>query len=644
MTECPAPGGPNDDSGVSLLIVHRAACGAALTLLPVALWCVTHRYRGLIGDSELYAMQALSRIDSSLARDVFLSAASQDRYTVFSPVYSLFIRILGLPTAAISLLLVLKVCFYVAAWAVVRKLCDSGAAFLSVALLIAAPTEYGAYHVFSVSEDMLTARTAAEALAMAGLCLYVHGRSSAALAVAGLGLVVHALMALPMVLLLLSLHVGLRLSAGLALAIIAGVLGAASISIWVPERLPTFLSVMDPSWLMVVRERSQFVFLQLWRMQDWATNARPTLSLFISILVLQDTRTRTVSAAALLVGAVGLAVGFIAGALGPVAIFLQGQAWRWIWVPETLGLLLLAPSLLQLLRGGTCGLVCAALLLGGWIFSAPEGCGWVIVALILWAWHRHLSTRAIPYLKVIAAGIGLLILGRLLCNGWTVLWQPTAAGAPESRGLELARAVLGAEGFALAIAFLAGYGILRSRSLAVRTSIALALGTVTALAAPGALQNPRAEGSSTQVAEFADWRQAIPPGQNVFVVPHYYTAGFTWFTLQRPSYLTVDQSSGVIFSRDTATEIRRRSQNLVALEQPDWPLLSNRAAHGGKFDAQILPLTRERLLLVCKDPALNFVVAKEDVGFEPLRHRSSGVWNGWNLYNCNRVNSLASSQ
>ena len=162
MTECPAPGGPNDDSRASLPIVHRAACGAALTLLPVALWCVTHRYRGLIGDSELYALQALARIDSSLARDVFLSAASQDRYTVFSPVYSSFIRILGLPTAAISLLVVLKVCFYVAAWAVVRKLGDSGVAFLSVALLVAAPTEYGAYHVFSVSEDMLTARSAAE--------------------------------------------------------------------------------------------------------------------------------------------------------------------------------------------------------------------------------------------------------------------------------------------------------------------------------------------------------------------------------------------------------------------------------------------------------------------------------------------------
>ena len=645
MTGCPAPGGSNDDSRASRLILHRALLGAALTLLPVALWCMTHRYRGLIGDSGLYAMQALARIDSSLGRDVFLSAASQDRYTVFSPVYSLIIRILGLPTAALSLLVVLKVCFYTAAWAVARKLCEPGAAFLSVALLVAAPTEYGAYHVFSVSEDMLTARTAAEALAITALCLYLHGRRRTALAIAGFGLGLHALMALPMVLLLLSLRVGIRLSAGIALAIVAAVLCAASISAFAPEGVPAFLSVMEPTWLDMVRERSQFVFLHYWRLADWATNARPVLSLSMTIFVLQETRLRTVCTAALLVGATGLAIAFIAEALGPVAIFMQGQAWRWLWVPETIGLLLLAPTLLHLLRGrASGGLVCAALLLGGWTSSAQEGCCWIAVALGLWAWRKHLSARATPYMKIIALGLGLLILSRLLRNGWTVLGQPPAAGAVDNKGMLLTRAVLGVEGLPLALAFLAGFAILRSRPLTVRASIVLALGSVTALAAPGALKDPRAEGSGAQVAEFADWRQAIPPGENVFVVPHYYSAGFTWFTLQRPSYLTVDQSSGVIFSRDTAAEIRRRSQILVPMEPPDWRLLSNRAAHDGKFDPRILALTRERLLLICKDPALNFVVAKEDVGFEPLRHRSPGPWNGWNLYDCNRVNSLASSQ
>jgi hypothetical protein len=101
----------------------------------------------------------------------------------------------------------------------------------------------------------------------------------------------------------------------------------------------------------------------------------------------------------------------------------------------------------------------------------------------------------------------------------------------------------------------------------------------------------------------------------------------------------VDQSSGVIFSRATAVEIRRRSQVLSPMEEPDWRLLSRRATHGGKFDAAALPLTRDRLVRICADPQLKFVVAKEDVGFEPIRHRHPGIWDGWYLYDCKRVNS-----
>jgi hypothetical protein len=129
----------------------------------------------------------------------------------------------------------------------------------------------------------------------------------------------------------------------------------------------------------------------------------------------------------------------------------------------------------------------------------------------------------------------------------------------------------------------------------------------------------------------------MPAGENVFVTSKYYSAAFTWFTLQRPSYLTVDQSFGVIFSQATAVEIFRRSEVLMPMEQPYWSLISNRAAAGGKFDGHASPLTPDRLMQICRDPVLNF--AKEAVGFEPLRHRSSGGWNGWNLYDCKRVNS-----
>ena len=281
------PEGRSSPHALKLVAFRRAVVGSALALLPAALWCLTHQYHGLVGDSELYAVQALARNDPSLARDVFLSGASQDRFTIFSPIYSLFIRILGLQTAAISLLVLCKICFYGAIWAFGRRLYDSRAALLTMALAIMSLAEYGAYNVFHVAEDMLTARTLAEALAMTALSLHVYGRKTAALGLAALALCVHALMALPMVLLLVGLSAGVSVTIMAALVIVTSILIAAIGAVLAPHWTPTFLAIMDPGWLEMVRERSQFVFLQLWRLRDWELNIQPLLSLVLAMVVLK---------------------------------------------------------------------------------------------------------------------------------------------------------------------------------------------------------------------------------------------------------------------------------------------------------------------------------------------------------------------
>jgi hypothetical protein len=626
-----------------LVTARRAVCGLALALLPVALWCSTHRYQGLIGDAGLYALQALSRSDSGLARDVFLSTNSQDRYTIFSPIYAFFIHAFGLRAAAISLLVFFKLCFYGAVWASIRKLSDPRIALATIVLLVVVPVEYGAYHVFRVAEDMLTARSMAEALAMAGLCLYLHGRRTAGLAIAAGGLCIHALMALPMVLVLLSLRFGTRASALCAVLAVAAVICVASAAAMAPQWTPALLRVMEPSWLDMVRERSQFVFLGLWRLPDWESAARPFVSLALSLLVIRDRRIRGLCASAMIVGAAGLAIAFVADVIGPVATLLQAQAWRWVWVTGLVSLLMLPPTILQMWRCEHCGPLCAVLLLLGWVISVLDGVYFAAAALCLWYGRKHIPPAAAPYMRWAAAGIGGLVLARIIGTGWTALSAPMTGTKADNGIMASARMILGVDCLPLILAFLLGRWVIRSRSLTLPGALALALGTATAFAAPRALEDPNIEGSVGQIEEFSDWRDAIPPGENVFVVPRYYTAGFTWFTLGRPSYLTVDQSSGVIFSRATAMEVRRRSEVLLPMEDPDWRLLSRRATHDGKFDASARPLTRDRLVQICADPELNFVVASEDVGFEPIRHRRPGAWDGYNLYDCNRVNSLRDS-
>jgi hypothetical protein len=627
------------NSAFAELATRRVVCAIALALVPVALWCLTHRYLGLIGDSGLYALQALSRSDPGLGRDVFLSNNSQDRYTIFSPIYAFFIKEFGLRTAAIALLVIFKLCFYGAAWACIRKLFDARTTLLTMALLIVVPIEYGAYHVFRVAEDMLTARSMAEALAMAGLCLYVYGRKSTGLVLAACGLCVHALIALPPVLFLLSMRFGARRSFLCAVAAVAAVACAAWAAAIAPHWTPAFLPIMDPIWLDMVRERSQFVFPRLWSLADWESTARPFVSLSLSLVVFRNENIRRLCASAMIVGAAGLAIACVADLIAPVAILLQAQTWRWVWITGLWSLLLVAPTVFEMWRCERCGPLCGVLLLLGWLISVLDGVYFVAAALCLWHGRKHIPAAAAPYLRWAATCIGLLVLARIVGTGWTVFSLPAAGSTADVKIVTSTRSILALDCLPVIIAFLLGCAVMRSRTLVFPAALALVLGTATAFAAPSALRDTNVEGGIAQREEFSDWRDAIPAGDNVLVVPRYYTAGFTWFTLGRPSYLSVDQSSGIIFSRATAMEVRRRSQVLLAIEEPGWRLLSHRETHNSKFDASARPLTRESLVQICADPELNFVVAREDVGFGPLHHRHAGVWNGYNLYDCSRVNA-----
>ena len=101
-----------------------------------------------------------------------------------------------------------------------------------------------------------------------------------------------------------------------------------------------------------------------------------------------------------------------------------------------------------------------------------------------------------------------------------------------------------------------------TRSVLVLTIVSTALAVGATLMLPGSFKKIGKEGTVAEISEFADWRATIPSTATVWVIPMYNSATFAWFTLERPSYLSVDQSAGVVFSRATALEVKRRSPAL----------------------------------------------------------------------------------
>ena len=89
----------------------------------VSLWLVTGRYWGLEHDAQIYAAQALAKLNPDiLSDDLFLRFQSQDDYTLFPYLSAAAIRWLGLDYGAAMLVAVLTLGWYWASWHLARSL------------------------------------------------------------------------------------------------------------------------------------------------------------------------------------------------------------------------------------------------------------------------------------------------------------------------------------------------------------------------------------------------------------------------------------------------------------------------------------------------------------------------------------------
>jgi hypothetical protein len=616
---------------------------AALVLMLATIWLLMRGYHGLLGDGQLYAFQALARIHPQLANDLYLQNTSQDRFTIFSPAYAWFIGILGLEQAARFLTLVFTAWLLVAAWCAARILTSRDGGYLAVASLLIIAGSYGGSGVFTFAEPFLTARLPAEALIVTSIACYLRGLKVLAMAMAAAALLIHPLIALPGLLLLMCLYVPTYASVIAAIACaITGLLiaGAATRFPWVSDLFP----VMDSAWLNVVEERSQFLFLQLWSFRDWGLNARPFFYLAFTALAVQDVRIRRLCVAAATVGATGLAVALIASVLGPVAILVQGQAWRWVWIAVFVSALLLPATILDIWRDKSCGPLCAVLLLAGLTLSAIDGTACVSLAMIFWLMRSNITARVGAYFRWIFFALVIAAAAWIVVQSWGIV--ASAIHAPGGIDAAQLRDIFGLKISASLAAALVWWGVRRSRTIWAPTLLSAVLVALSIFILPVAFKQSRTLASATDITEFSDWVSAIPPTSTVLITPARDVGTFVWFTLQRPNYFAVNQSAGVVFSRTTALEVQRRSQVLLPVMDPNYRILTSLRAAAGKrkVDPPTRPLTAESLNEVCADSQLGFVISPLDVGGDPLSHKDSGSWKGWNLYDCRKVRSLAAAK
>jgi hypothetical protein len=619
------------------------------------LWSLTYEYRGLVYDAQIYAVQALAKLRPNLATDLFLQNVSQDKFTIFPRLYAWVIELVGLRPAALLLTMVFTVWLIWASWALVKTFANSDLAWLAASILVILAGDYGAFGVFSVSEPFLTARLPAECLLISALTCYLRDRRRIAFALALAALFVHPLMALPVILMLICL----RLPRAIVFSAAAGILGT-FIAAFAATEAPSvrrIFTVMDTHWVDIVRERSQFLFLQLWRVKDWALNARPFVSLALSAIIFRSGNVRALASSALVVGATGIATGAIASSLGPVALLVQGQTWRWVWITTTVAILLLLPTAWEASKGDRHGGMCAILLIGGWLLPVEAGVACVSLALLVWTLRLRTLQFSPQYARLAELAIILAMVCWSLKASFETLAAMPAVRPGESSLAASARAIFSIKTWCLLLAAVLWFGARVSRSTAFPAVMLVAICAFASFMFYQSSRHIRPYGAASDIDEFAEWRDDIPEGSTVYVTNGNDSGSFVWFTLQRNNYLSPGQSAGVVFSRATALEVERRSDALLPLADPSWKVLTSIknqvevAARSAPSDSVHLgagnirpgfrPLTAQSLIAVCKDRQLGFVVSPDDVGFDFKPHRHPGAWNNWKLYDCNSVRDLS---
>ena len=590
------------------------------------LWLITRSYHGIYHDARLYSLQALARLNpEALGQDVFLRYGSQDSFTIFSPVYAIFIAWLGLENAARLLTLLGHFWWFAAIWFLARSFLNRRHAALSVALVAALPGYYGAWDVFRYAEPFLTPRLFAEASILSALACVIRSRPVAASGFAMLAASLHPLMAAGGVVLVAWMLVRGRLNYAVPSAVLVGLALACLLAIYAPV-YP--LSQIDDAWMHLLRMRSPFLFLQDWGPESWEGALTALIGLLILGSAWPEGEARELFLKALGVGILGIVITAVGASYFEVALLTQGQGWRWTWLACALLGIAAVVGLPAAWSQGSGARAALYLLGAAWGLVHWPAITLLLAAAATWLVRSHLRGSIGRAIELIAVAIMVSAIIAWFLNLPPLTATTSTPSAPPARPLMVALENILSDGV-LSVVFVVALWMLArryERSFAPPVcAIAMA-----ALFALGALPDWLRHDYRVIDPEVTEhWTRRIPPTAEVFSPED---PGFAWYILGRRSFLSMDQTAGVVFSRAAALEMRDRARSVSLVLPPDFAF--------GASQARSWQLSATTLTRTCLKSAVDFVIYRRrfegvaDVRPIRVKARRTGIEEHIYLYDC----------
>ena len=593
---------------------------ALLAAAIAVLWAATRPYTGIVHDSRLYTLLALRPDHPRLATDLFVRFGSQDRFTLFSPLYRPLIALLGVGRAAMTLTLVAATLWLGAAYVLARALAgDTVLALAAVAGAVALPNTYGSGLVFSYGEAFATPRPFAEAATMIALAFALRQRLGLAVVAIVAGGLVHPVMVLPgaaVVFLYAARRAPVIWLAPVALA--AAGLGLAAAGVAPFSRIGVSF---DPQWLGIVQARTGLAFLRLWTWPDVVILAGQVL-LAVIVAARSPPPTRRLVLTALGVAGAGLALTYAGADLLHNQLLASLQLWRATWLVGFTGNLLLVPLLVRVAheRQGPPALRLALFGAAFFLFATPLLGVSYVVAVALLAVAAVLAVaahRAAPRASALApAGIASMAVVAVatIVTAVVVAWRaPILTDDPTLL-------------WRLQLLYAAGLGLLLVATVARLPHPPVPWSRLAAVAAAGLVVVAAASWDSRSGwqrlveadAPAADLPAFAPPSASV------YWAGnpeILWFALRQPSYYSCAQGAGVVFFRATALAFAHR-QDSFRFESP-----ASAACERRPGEPTAAPAGAELRRACAREPGLDYIILPDDLAglwdrrwVPPVRH------------------------
>lgn len=606
-------------------IGYQRATPALLATSIVALWALQHPYAGIHHDGQLYTIQALARVNPGLSTDVFLRYGSQDSFTCFGSLYGAAIATLGVAGAAALLTLLSHVAFALAVLLLARCVLPGARAWIGAGLLCVIPLTYGANKVFYVMEDFVTPRLLAESLVLAGLAALLTRRYKLAVVAGVAAALLHPVMALTGFAIAPFVDTVHRRWRWRLLAV-GGTLGFALAGLMLARGLPLRF---DEAWWPLVHDGLPYLFPLEWHKFDWARVVVLVTFLYAGARRLPAGALRTLCRAALGITAAALLLNIVGGDLLHLVLVTQLQFWRVLWLATALAVLA-APLVVPLLwNGGQASRIAllaifCAFLLADERFALSSA---LVAAVALLIADRVRPES--PALRAISWGACALLALSLVINlASSAIVARTGLdqeGVPQ--WMQALRGVSGTG--ALPAVALCAIGWVATRAapaaLAVGTAVSLALAVwFCSIASYPWIQSPL---STTTRAAFASWREHIPTDAEVL----WFTSPLAaWVLLERPSYVSVQQTASSLFSREAAMVLQARMaampEFLRAADPKPWQPTTGEE-RGGEGSLQ----------QACGATSARFIVTRQDLGKAPLAVADAtlpAAWRGWKLFDC----------